>query len=672
MRENSLASPPSSPTDAPDLSDLTAPAVERSGDRRFLLWALVALAVYVFGYALAYLQTPLGGWPVLDARENIDLARSIADGSFAGQPFYRAMLYPALLAALLKLGISAADLPTAATLLGGIFHLVSAGLVSATARRVWGGVWPARTALLAYGLNPVLVYHAGQRQDTALGLLLFCAGLLAVVSARRNLLRIGRSWIPYAVISGVLLGLAVSARPNYLIAAVALPVLLALAGRGSIRSRLSFLGLSASGLAAVLLLQGLVQLAASSEFRILPWQGAYNLWAANRPGSSARFYSQQIDLGLKPGSHTNPALIESLHIYARDSGKSGPFLIEEMNSYWRKRFVAEALESPLSLAERLFKKAYYSINGYEQYNNFTYAFHRERNPWLKLNPVGWTLLVSVAAAAWVLATGSWKNRSIWLAAGLASAVPLVLFFPSSRFRVALVPLVTVAAAGLAAPGLVRRASRHPRSLALGGVCAIAAGATAASGFWSARDRSTDIQDISLIAIAASELRRDREALVYAEEGLAWQPGRFDLRQTVITSLLNLYLDDQASGDDHARLRHHLIEWASSSGPPDPLVDMLLAAMDLAAGRSSAAELRLRRIAARQDPWAQRAVAALVLAGVATPQELERFAELPQDDWMVAAARNRLASPHSARVSETGPSRFARLFTSPAANLLRSD
>jgi hypothetical protein len=100
--------------------------------------------------------------------------------------------------------------------------------------------------------------------------------------------------------------------------------------------------------------------------------------------------------------------------------------------------------------------------------------------------------------------------------------------------------------------------------------------------------------------------------------------------------------------------------------------MLLAAMDLAAGRSSAAELRLRRIAARQDPWAQRAVAALVLAGLATPLELERFAELPQDDWMVAAARNRLASPHSARVSETGPSRFARLFTSPAANLLRSD
>ena len=63
------------------------------------------IALYALAYLLWYSATPLGLYPVLDGREQLALAGAIARGELPHEPFYRAPLYPALLAWVIKFGV---------------------------------------------------------------------------------------------------------------------------------------------------------------------------------------------------------------------------------------------------------------------------------------------------------------------------------------------------------------------------------------------------------------------------------------------------------------------------------------------------------------------------------------------------------------------------------------
>ena len=59
---------------------------------------------------------------------------------------------------------------------------------------------------------------------------------------------------------------------------------------------------------------GGVNAALSGEFRVLPWQGAFNLWAANRPGAHGRYFEQFARVA-SYAEGTNPARLESERLY---------------------------------------------------------------------------------------------------------------------------------------------------------------------------------------------------------------------------------------------------------------------------------------------------------------------------------------------------------------------
>ncbi len=188
-----------------------AASIPRAGQRWFIVAAALAIAVYGFGYLFWYLGTPLGRAPQLDGAENIALAQKIAGGTLAHEPFYRAMLYPAVLAVPLKLGMSADDLPMLAAILGLLCHFAIALGVARLAARLWAGPGEDKTALLAaalWGLNPVALFYAVDVLDTVPSLAL---AVWALVWWTRPGGR-GRD----AIGGGVLLGLAVAARPHFL------------------------------------------------------------------------------------------------------------------------------------------------------------------------------------------------------------------------------------------------------------------------------------------------------------------------------------------------------------------------------------------------------------------------------------------------------------------------
>ncbi|HEY4988614.1 MAG TPA: hypothetical protein VII09_02350, partial [Opitutaceae bacterium] len=105
---------------APNTAGSPAPELLRNG-LAVGLPAVLAL-LYALGHLNWYMGTPLGRVPVLDERENIDLANAIFNGALPAAPFYRAPGYALLLAGFRLAGVSAGALFPAALLLGAFLH----------------------------------------------------------------------------------------------------------------------------------------------------------------------------------------------------------------------------------------------------------------------------------------------------------------------------------------------------------------------------------------------------------------------------------------------------------------------------------------------------------------------------------------------------------------------
>jgi hypothetical protein len=474
--------------------------------------AVVALA-YGLGHLNWYLGTPLGRVPVLDERENLDFAAAIVNGSLPAEPFYRAPGYALVLAGIRQLGVPALGLFPAALLLGVLLHAVGAAAAALLARR-WFGTGAAVLAGLLYAVDPVLVHYATQALDATLGLTLFLVGLNFLAAAWSAPGRVA-PWVA----ASLLWGAAVIVRPNYLLPWLALPGLAAvapgLAPRRATRAAAALSGVVLFGATA------LWQHQVSGVAGFLPWQGAYNLWAANRPGANGRYYVQHVSLAPEL-ARANPARAESVLLYDEEVPQ-GPGGIPAMNAHWRARFLGQVSSHPLSWAKLMARKTYALLNTWEQYNNKTFAFHKARSPWLAWNPICWGLLLvlGVAGAA-RLAAESPRAAGMLAAVAAATAASIVLFFVSARFRLPLAALLAVLAGGaLDAPRFWRAwPARGQAGLAAG--LALAA-FVAFSHFDHVDDRATYAQDHVLLARAAFTVGDDELAIREAEETLKLQP-----------------------------------------------------------------------------------------------------------------------------------------------------
>ena len=479
--------------------------------------AVALPAALAFAYALGhldwYLGTPLGRVPVLDERENLDLAAAIAGGTLPPSPFYRAPGYALVLAGLRTLGVSAGGLFPAALLFGVALHALNAGLVAGVARR-WFGSGAALAAGLLFALDPVFVHYATQALDATLSLSLFLSGLGCLAAALAAPDR-ARGWAG----AGVSWAAATLVRPNFLLAWAVVPFLAAFPG-GMRRARGRLLAAALAG-ALLFAAASAWQWRVSGVAGFLPWQGAYNLWAANRPGANGRYYSQQ--LSLSPAlARSNPARAESIILYQREAAGQ-PEDIPAMNAHWRRRFLEEIRTHPLRWAGLEARKAYALLNNWEQYNNKTFAFHKARSPWLRWNPVCWgALLLLGVAGAFRLGSESPRAAAALAAVAAAVAASILLFFVSARFRLPLAAILAILAGGaLASPAFWRGWSAGRRA-SLGAALALA-GLVAFSDYGGVQDRSTFVQDHVLLARAAFTVGDDATALGEAREALKLQP-----------------------------------------------------------------------------------------------------------------------------------------------------
>jgi hypothetical protein len=634
---------------------LPAPPPPSASPRRdFWPWAIPAAVAFAYacGHLAWYRETPLGQVPVLDEQENLDFAAAIARGTLPPEPFYRAPGYALLLAGLRGLGVPAAALFHAALALGACFHAVNAGLAARVARAWFDDLRTPLLAGLLFALHPVFVHYSTQALDAVPALTFFLLGLAGIAPSL-----VGRSASPLSAgpWAGASLAWAIAAmlRPNYLLLWGTLPLLAAWTLRRSMWLRG---GLAASVGVVVFGSVAAWQWRVSGAPAVLPWQGPYNLWAANQPGTHGRYYVQKHTLPAEV-ARQNPARAESFYLYQQETGHP-PADIRALNAHWRQRFLDHVTQHPLAWLGLLARKGYALLNDWEQYNNKTFAFHQARSPWLRWNPLGWGALLVLAVAGYArLAEAAPAARVPLAALGLAAAASVILFFVSARFRLPLAALAAIGAGGaLAAPACWRPWPRR-RQLLLALALAATAG-VAYSNFDDVRSRATFVQDHALLARAADTSGDDRLAWTEANAALALQPGHRDALRLAVASYFNHLISTGPIPGAEPRWREACLRLLGLGDDSRDLRSVAALALWRAGERDAALA------AWRESATAPSAVAARLLVHDLRPDQIAA-SDWPASAWYeplvrLAALRFSLPPPPGAALGD--PARAAEIAT----------
>lgn len=586
---------------------------------------LLVTAAYAVAYLLWFWGTPLGEVPVLDGRENIALARQIADGSLPSEPFFRAMLYPALLSLFARSGTSDSDLLMIAGTLGVLFHILATAALFRCSLLIWHRRAPAILSALLFGFYPIATYFAAEPLDTTFSLSLAIIAIwLGLSSAEPS--RSGQLSIWKLIACGLLLSLAFLARPNFLPLIVAMPIAAVVLANGATR-RVLAPSLIVAGMLPPILLYAGWQRSVSGHFGIMPWQGGYSLWVANGPEANGRYYAQKSAVSYE-GSHQNPARVESESLYRAETGSPSSPL--ENDRFWRAKTKAAVIADPSRWLGLEVQKLYFFLNDFEQYNNKTFSFHKAESPLLRWNPLSWGVVFSLAViglfAAWQT---DWRKPAALLILASAYFAGGLLVFAGDRFRFPLAPFAALFGGGVL---FVFTSGWRQWSLTRKIMCAVSAVlalAIAFSRFLGVHDESTYVQDRILLANASLRAGHDAEARAYAAEVLKSHPDRSDARHIAATARCNQHLDGTLplNGEAEWRALADQLDGASATLPGTKWTQ---AVANWNAGRKDAAIQQLRELANSGQPRiGADSLAMLVLVEQAT--ESERAA-LQARDW----------------------------------------
>jgi len=613
-------------------------ASTRSGGRKGVFWILFLGLAYAVAYCLFYGLTSMGAYPVLDGKENLQLAWDIADSSLPQEPFYRAPLYPLILSIAMGLGLPDSLWPDFARLINLVAWLVSVWLVSRLAGQVWNNERAGLLAAAVWALYPVGLFFLGDPLDILLSIALLLGGLDRAAAFLRS------ASAQQALACGFLLVLAALTRPQMWSVALAMPVILLVLVYGVRRRQdvdviqpneqmvktpprwpvfLIFLGMALPAL-----MMGAFNKKLSGDFVIMPTQGPFNLWAANKPGAHGKYYVQQIEVH-QQGEHRNPARLEARYHFEQEFGEDVEGDWHNVNHYWRQRTVGMIAEDPLGLVGRLARKGYYLLNHHEQYNNKTYAVHKGLSPVLAWNPLGWGVLLTLAAPLLFWGRRNPLLFTTLLLASLAYAASLLLTYVSARFRLPLAPLLAVLLGGWATlPWVDARGWRLWAGVAM---IPLAAG-LAFTNFFGVREPPTAIQDYLLLGYAALDAGDDSEALRWANRALEEDPTRLAARELAVVTRYNQWLTKVLAngGPTWSSDREDDIAEAQSLADYSPRVRYITGVYEWSMGEAESARARWLGLLDGQNADLQNALTALIMTGQPTTPVLTALARLPED------------------------------------------
>lgn len=502
------------------MSTSRAPEPSRHATRRILLWVMGASAIVRLLYLTEHAASAYFNVAILDEAFYDAVARALLAGSGleAVNPGFRPLLYPLFLAVFYGLGGESGPALAIAAQHG--LGVLTVGLISWTAIRLFRRPAAGAVAGTLYLLAGPPLYFEGERLIATLFTFLVSLelALLAQALGREDETASWRVW----ALAGVVVGLAIEARPNAAVFLGVFPLLLLSAPR---RARP---GLVATALAsAVFVHLAFVALTfqLSGRFELFPGSGGINFYLGNKPGADGMIPRQ--DRGVSHGETYRDSVEafaeETYREVLRERGQEAPpeLAAGEVSRYWRAHTVELIRQDPFRWLLLLGRKTGFLLWNHEIPNNKSYAFIRDQeSAILRALPVAWWCLLSLAPLGVVLAWRRGRREILVALLGLLllHAAGVVLFFVNSRYRLPLWPGMAILAAGGLLMLVETLRARRWRQLAWASGL-VAALATLSLGPWLGAELPSASRDFFFRSIAHLERGELERAAADAERSL---------------------------------------------------------------------------------------------------------------------------------------------------------
>ncbi len=537
---------------------------------RTLLIALLAVAAAVrLVFLLEIARTDLVAVHLLDAETYHDWALRLAAGDFGWEETYwMGPLYPHLLAlAYLVFGpggvaVQAQQLALTVLNVWLVHGLALALLRSGGRERAAPAVALLAAALYAFYGAPV--FYAGFLLMTTLVTTLML--LVARQAVRAQVAPTARNWLGL----GLLVGLTGLARGNVLLLVATLPLLLRGTAAAGVRTRLRLVALLAGGALVMVAPVTLRNVIIAHDFTLLTSNGGVNLLVGQQPHGQGAFTAALE----RPQAEHDPSLEMSLEWETGRDLKGSEVSRILTGRAWR------TFRDNLDAMPRLYLlKTWRFWSGYELPQIEAYVWWHRVFTGLKLLPVPYVLLSALGLAG--LAFLPRRPRLVVALMVGTYFLSLLPFFPTSRYRQPIAPLLAVgAAAWLVAMVGVRwgwPASPPRRTRLLSGAAA-AALVFVLWPTWTALPWEKIVWQVKLHESSrAARLGDLGTALARAREAEEARPGLSETSYLVARHLEDLEawpearaaIAQAAARDPHNRLVHYRVgRIAENAGLPD--------------------------------------------------------------------------------------------------------
>ncbi len=394
-----------------------------------ILLTLTAVALIIkLSYLFAALPEPASvGRLSVDALYHYKWASLIASGDFlTNAPYFRAPLYPFILALLLKISGGSLIFVRLMQLLAGCITLLLTYRIASKAAGKAAGI----TTFLLLLFYPMTTYFEGELLLDSIFTLFALASLYFFMNKKAGGER--------PLMPGLFFALAALTRPTILIflPIIAIYYLRRWSEPKERREGLKALMLFAVIMVALIAPVTIVNYITSDQVILISYQGGINFYIGNNPEADG--LSSTL-----PGVGKDWDLEDADYLAYKESGHRLRY--GEQSYFWYKKGLSYILGHPGKAFELLGRRLYFMFSGHEVSNNQPLdevVFGNRLLSWL---PIRFSVLTALAILPLFLAQ---KNRRLlYLLYGLILiyGIAVALFFVSSRFRLPLAPLIAIAA-----------------------------------------------------------------------------------------------------------------------------------------------------------------------------------------------------------------------------------
>lgn len=535
------------------------PADQSGGRLKALLarpaaWFVVALVVRLLYLLEQGGTSPLFYVPLLDEKEALDSARQVLSGQVPAEAYFKAPGYSWLLAAVLA--VSGEAWPWTVRL---VQHVAGATLAWLVARMA-GMVTPAgksRTRATIIGGALTALYAPLIRLESNLSLDFWVVFLQSwmLLPLMKFAVKPGRCR-KHLLCAGLWAAAAWITRPSITLVlplmAVWIAVVAARRQAGGPRWRGAAVGAGIFVLPVALTMTAVCarNSVVGGEAIVMPWQGGFSLYEANRPGATGRYFLQS---RVAEGAHANPARYLAVQGYAESLGAEARADFDArprykpVDEFWFRKTVDAVKAEPQAWLGLMTRKAVWLFSDKEIFNYEDYDLQKSLSGILPLMPgrFGVALplaLAGLAALGMISARRRQLHALLWVYA-LPFGGTVVLYFVSGRMRMPIaVPLLVLAGWGGAALLQPMGGARRAGQLAV-----LVAGVVLAWGdWWGVRSETMAHADLARMSNAAWHRQQYEQALEFALEAERRAPDYPALPRLKAQALYSLGQVEQAA------------------------------------------------------------------------------------------------------------------------------